>query len=48
MTARTLLAAALAAGALATAAPAHAETRGPVCAFHPICDTIAEILDRIE
>lgn len=40
---RTLLAGALAAAALATAVPAQATTHPP-CAFHPICDTIGEIL----
>ena len=47
---RTLLAAALAAGALATASPASANCHGDICTHHlptcaePVCDTLAELL----
>ena len=51
---RALLAAAVAAAALLPVAPASASCHAaclfdgePICAFHPICDDIAEILERI-
>lgn len=51
---RALLAATLAAAALLPVAPASASCHAiclfdgePICAFHPICDDIAEILERI-